>query len=145
MMVVQYRGKENLIFANKGRNKVRENLFFFKTRKLKTCLPSLKYFSLDLKSKNVHKIFRAGCNSTFVGQVVRHLTTRNDEHRRENSSVGQHLRQYGNDGTSAGMSWEVVDQANTNVRLLTLEELHIQKERPSINTRDGIRSRELTL
>ena len=54
--------------------------------------------------------------------------------------VGQHLSQCGIEGTVARMSWEVIDQANTNVKLLTLGALYISKERPRINTRDEFRS-----
>ena len=40
---------------------------------------------------------------------------------------------------------KIIDQAFSCINLLTLEALHIRKERPAINTRDGFRSRELTL
>ena len=38
-----------------------------------------------------------------------------------------------------------IDQANTNVKLQTLEALQIWKKRRRIKTRDGFRSRELAL
>ena len=76
--------------------------------------------------------------------MVRRLATRIDENRKEDSPVGKHLRQCGNEGLSAGMSMEVIDQANTNVKLLTLEARHIWKEKPRINTCDEFRGKELT-
>ena len=41
--------------------------------------------------------------------------------------------------------WKITDQASSSIKLLTLEALHIRKERPAINTRDNFRRRELTL
>ena len=43
------------------------------------------------------------------------------------------------------LKWEIIDQASSSIKLLTLEALHIRKKRPAINTRDEFRSRELTL
>ena len=39
----------------------------------------------------VYKLTCSGCNSTYVGQTVRLLATRVDEHRKDDSPVGQHL------------------------------------------------------
>ena len=51
MMVLQYRGKKSLIFANVVRDIIKAPIVF-NTRKLKTCLPSLKpSFPDELKSK----------------------------------------------------------------------------------------------
>ena len=75
-------------------------------------------FSRELKSKMVYKYSCSGCNSTYVGKTVQYLITRVVEHRKEDSLGGQNLRQCGNEGTSAVMSWEVIDEANTNVKLL---------------------------
>ena len=53
------------------------------TRNLKTCLLSLKTsFARELRSKVLYKLTCSGCNSTYVGQTVRHLATRVDEHRK---------------------------------------------------------------
>ena len=35
--------------------------------------------------------------------------------------LGQHLRHCVNGGTREEMSWEVIDQADTNVKLLTID------------------------
>ena len=113
---------------------------------MKTCMPSLKSsFSSELKSKVVYRIECCGCKSIYVGQTVRHLTTSIEEHRKEDIPVGQHLRQCGSESGGSEFNWKIIDQASSSIKLLTLEALHIKKERPAINTRDEFRSRELTL
>ena len=77
--------------------------------------------------------------------MVRHLTTRIEEHRKEDTPVGQHIRQYGSESGKSEFKWKIIDQASSRIKLLTLEALHIRKERPAINTRDEYGSRELTL
>ena len=93
----------------------------------------------------VYRFECCGCKSIYVGQTVRHLTTRIEEHRKEDTPVGQHIRQCGSEHGKADFNWIIIDQASSSFKLLTLEALHIRKERPAINTRDEFRSRELTL
>ena len=59
--------------------------------------------------------------------------------------VGQHQRQCSSDSGKSELNWKIIDQASSSIKLLTLEALHIRKERPSINTRDEFRSRKLTI
>ena len=60
----------------------------FRTRKLKTCLPSRKTsFDRELKAKVAYKLTCCGCNYTYADQTVQHLATRVDEL----CKVGQHL------------------------------------------------------
>ena len=109
-------------------------------------MPSLKSsFSSELKSKKVYRLECCGCKSIYVGQMVRHLTTRIEEHRKEDTPVGQHIRQCGSESGKSEFKWKIIDQASSSIKLLTLEALHIRKERSAINTRDEFRSRELTL
>ena len=49
------------------------------------------------------------------------------------------------EGNSADLRWEIIDRSNNQSKLLTLEAIHIRKEKPGLNTRDEFRSRELTL
>ena len=145
MLMVQYRGNQSQYFANRLR-KLTNVQVVFTTRKLQSCLPSLKSaFSNDLKSRVVYKLSCSGCTSTYVGQTVRHLTTRIEEHRKADSPVGLHLQQCQLEGNSADLSWEIIDRSNNQTKLLTLEAIHIRKEKPGLNTRDEFRSRELTL
>ena len=145
MLMVQYRGNQSQYFANRLR-KLTNVQVVFTTRKLQSCLPSLKSaFSNDLKSRVVYKLSCSGCTSTYVGQTVRHLITRIEEHKKVDSPVGLHLQQCQLEGNSADLSWEIIDRSNNQTKLLTLEAIHIRKEKPGLNTRDEFRSRELTL
>ena len=94
----------------------------------------------------MYKITCSGCNSTYVGQTVRHLATRVDEHRIGDSPVGQHLLVCKKEvGGTAELKSEIIDQTANTHKLLPLEALNIWSERPKINTHDEFRSRELTL
>ena len=144
---MQYRGNQSQCFANRLR-KLTNVQVVFTTRKLESCLPSLKSaFSNDLKLRVVYKLSCSGCTSTYVGQTVRHLTTRIEEHKKADSPVGLRLQQCQLEGSSADLSWEIIDRSNnhTKLQLLTLEAIHFRKEKPGLNTRDEFRSRELTL
>ena len=55
------------------------------------------------------------------------------------------IRQCGSERGKSEFNWKIIDQASSSIKLLTLEALHIRKERPAINTRDEFRSGELTL
>ena len=145
ILMVQYMGNHSQILAKKVRD-ITNSLIIFTTRKLKTCIPSLKSsFSSELKSKVVYRLECCGCKSIYVGQTVRHLTLRIEEHRKEDTPVGQHIRQCGIESGKSEFNWKIIDHASSSIKLLTLEALHIRKERPAVNTRDEFRSRELTL
>ena len=117
----------------------------FTTRKLEPCLLSLKTaFSNDLKSRVVYKLSCSESISTYVEQTVRHLTTRIEEHKKADTPVEFHLQQYQFEGNSADLSWEIIDRSNNQTKLLTLEAIHITKEKQGLNTRDELRSRELS-
>ena len=118
----------------------------FTTRKMKSCMPSLKSsFSSGLISKVVYRLECCGYKSIYVGQTVRHLTSRIEEHRKEDTPVGQQIRQCSSESGMSEFKWKIIDQASSNVKFCTLEALLISKERPAINPRDEFRSRELTL
>ena len=145
ILMVQYRWNHSQTLAKKVRD-ITNALIIFTTRKLKTCMPSLKSsFSSELKSKVVYRLECCGCKSIYVGQTVRHLTTRIEEHRKEDTPVGQHIRQCGSERGKSECNWKTFDQPSSSIKLFTLEALHIRKERPAINPRDEFRSRELTL
>ena len=116
----------------------------FTSSKMKICMISLKFsFSSEMKSKVVYRLECCGCKSIYVGQTVRQLTTRIEEHRKEDTPVGQQKRQCGSESGKSEFKWKIIEQTSSSIKLLTLEAL--RKERPAINTRDEFRSRELTL
>ena len=94
----------------------------------------------------MYKLKCCGCNSTYVGQTVRHLATRVDEHCKGDSAVGQHLLECNKEvGGTAELKSEIIDQTANTHKLLTLEALHIWREKPRISTRKEFGSREVTL
>ena len=129
LLTMQYRGNPSQLLAAKVRL-ISGAQIISTTRKLKTCLPSLKTsFAGELRSKVVYKLTCSECNSTYIDQTVRHLATRVDERCKGDSPVWQHLL----DGTAALKS-EIIDQTANTHKLLTLEALYICRERPKINT-----------
>ena len=142
ILMVQYRGNHSQSLAKKMRD-ITNAQIIFTTRKMKTYMHSVKYsFFSELKSKVVYKFEGCGYKSIYIDQMVPHLTTRFEEHRKEDTSDGQHIRQCGSE--SGKSKWKIIDQASSSIKLLTLEAMHIRKERPAINARDEIRSKELT-
>ena len=81
----------------------------------------------------------------YVGQIVRHLTIRNENNKKTDSPVSRHLQQGSLEGSSADPSLEINDRANSQTKLLTLAAKHTRKKKPGLNTRDECGSWELTL
>ena len=74
----------------------------------------------------VYKLTCSGCNSTYVGQTVRHLTTRVNKHRKGDSPVGKSLLECNREiGGTAELKSEIKHQKNNTHKLLTLEALLI--------------------
>ena len=142
-LVMQYRGKISDQFSRRLKNSTGSSVIFT-MRKLKTALPSLKAkIPRMLKSHVVYQIKCPGCQSSHVGQTTRHLSTRIREHSRKSSNVGEHLSHCGVALTEDNV--KIIDSSSSYSKLLTLEALHISKEKPKINTKEEYRSRELTL
>ena len=75
-MVVQYPGNVSLFFAILVRNIVKVTIAF-KTRRLKTFLPSLKTsFTLESISNISHQVSCFGCESNNDDKTVRYLSIR---------------------------------------------------------------------
>ena len=112
IMMVQYRGDQCQYFANRLQ-KLTKVQAVFTTRQLESCLPSLiSAFSNDLKSRVVYKLSCSGSTSAYVGQTVRHFTTRIEEHKKADSPVGLHLQQCHFEGSSVDLSWKIIDRSN---------------------------------
>ena len=125
-------------------NKIDPVQTIFTTRKLKSCLPSLKSsFDKELKS---HLVYELTCNerkSVNVGQTCRHITTRVAEHAKADSPMGTHAIECSGDKTAS--QWKILDQCGNQSKLMALEALYIRTLKPSINMLDKYQTRELTL
>ena len=118
----------------------------FTTRKLKSCLPSLKCpIPEELSSRVVYQLTCTGCKACYVGQTRRHFKTRLQEHRRDGSPVGAHLRDCGDDNFSPDFQCKILDRSIDTQNLLTLEALYISGKAPALNQREEYRQRQLTL
>ena len=140
---VQYRGNKTQSFASRLK-KMCDIQIIFTTRKLTTCLPTLKSpFDKNLKSNVVYKVTCNGCISTYVGQTSRHVITGISDYQKKDSPVGQHLAECC--GTTHNVKWEILDACRGFEKLMTIEAIYIKKLKPQSNTRDDYRGRELKL
>ena len=146
LLSVQYRGRDtdNLVRRlSKLATPIRTVLTL---RKMKTVLPSLKTpVPTLLRSRVVYKITCPGCESSYVGQTVRHLKARLSEHKNINSPVGAHFSGCISTEPIADDVSILCSTTRSDQFLMTLEALCIKEHRPNLNTRDEYRSRTLTL
>ena len=70
LLMVQYGGNQSQYFGNRLRNLTKDH------KKTSIMFTITEAFSFDLKSRVVYKLSCTECTSTYVGQTVRHLTTR---------------------------------------------------------------------
>ena len=102
-----------------------KNLFSFKNS-----IPSL------LKSCVVYEFSCAGCNSRYVGETTRHLSTRIKEHTHsdKNSHIYKHLHTSPHCKSKYNHScFRILDTANSPFSLKLKEALYIQKLKPDLN------------
>ena len=89
ILIIHYPDNHTESFANKVQNITVEQIMFT-TGKLKTCLPSLKSAYLgEFKTKMAYNLDCSGCKFIYVGETVKHLTTKVEERRKKNTHVGQ--------------------------------------------------------
>ena len=139
--VLQYRGNISSEFVKKP-NKIHPVQTIFTTRKLKSCLPSLKCsFDKDLKSHKVYETTCNGCKSIYVRQTCRHITTSLAERAKAGSQVGINEC----NGNETAFQWKILDHCGNQSKLMTLEALYIRLFKPTIIKRDNYRTRKLTL
>ena len=92
VIILQYRRAKRDKFAKKLK-RVCNATVIFTTRNMQTALPSLKSPKPKLLLSNVvYQITCPGCESSYVGQTTRHLTTRIQEHSRLSSHIADHLK-----------------------------------------------------
>ena len=92
----------------------------------------------------VKRIDCPGCDSSYVGQTVRHLQRRFREHIGNKGPMKTHFQTCGISCPSNDII-KILDRNSSPPRLLTLEALYINEYKPEINTKDEYRSRTLTL
>ena len=115
-------------------------------RKLKTVLPSLKpSIEKSFKSGIVYQITCPRCKSRYVGQSVRHLLTRINEHSRKSTPVGSHFQLCNKSTISMDSDVEILDNCNSQRQLLIKEALFINSIKPNLNTKDEYRSHTLVI
>ena len=144
-VTMQYRGKCTEDYA-RALHKIKAPCIIIMTlKKLKTVLPSLKPpVEKLIRSGVVYELTCPRCSACYVGQTGRQLQHRFKEHLLRASPVKTHLASCRTtlveddvrilQSTSKGESF-----------LLTLEALYIRERKPTINTRDEYRSRELII
>ena len=145
---LQYRGKpcENYVQSMRIRGapcKVALTL-----RKLKTVLPSLKVdVEKRLRSRVVYNLSCSRCQARYVGQTDRHLLTRFKEHLRPSEPFGKHIRLCGVSPSFENSNDVSVLQSTSRsvVFLETFEALWQREVKPTINTKDEYKRRELTI
>ena len=107
----------------------------FTSFKIKISITAKDCVPRSLRSNIVYKFTCAECNSVYVGETSRHLSTRVREYlfSDKNSHVHKHLK-----GSSACREagdekcFAVLDSANTAYKLKIKEALHIMWEGPNL-------------
>ena len=145
MLMLQYRGKCSEDYARALHKSNAPCSIVMTLRKLKTVLPSLKPpVERLLKSRVVYKFTCSRCAACYVGKTSRHLQTRYKEHLKESAPMKKHLNECNVESTSDDII--ILHQsARSENYLLTLEALYIREYKPTINTKDEYRQRELTI
>ena len=90
----------------------------------------------SLRSCVVYKFTCAECNSVYVGETSRHISTRVREHlfSDKNSHIFKHLQSSDACKNACNETcFKVIDSARTHYQLKIKEALHIMWEGPSLN------------
>ena len=93
-----------------------------------------------LKSLVVYKIKCETCNQCYIGKTERILTHRIKEHNnsKKESAIQTHKRLNPTHQIDAS-NIEIIDRADTNFKLMLKEMLHINKQKPELNTQPPTR------
>ena len=148
MVFLQYRGKitEEYVRALHKLNAPCKPILTL--RKLKTILPTLKVqVDKECRARIVYKVSCPRCKACYVGQTDRHYLIRFREHCQPSRPFGKHIRLCG-----VSLAFDnkehvsIIQSTHRSIPFLEALEALWQKEiRPTINTKDEYRSRELTI
>ena len=103
-----------------------------------SCLFSTKdVIPSTLRSRVVYKFTCAGCNTRYIGETIRHFSTRIAEHLSKDkaSHVFKHINSSSNCKNSASSDcFVILDSANNNYELKIKEALYIDSLKPELNS-----------
>ena len=108
----------------------------FSSLKIKNLIKIKDSVPRSLRSCVVYKFTRAGCNSVYVGEMCRHISTRIHEHlfTDKNSHIYKHLQgSKACRGSCNDSCFKIIDSAKTYHQLKIKEALHILWEGPDSN------------
>ena len=146
LLFIQFRGRVSEKFENVLRKLGAPCKVVFTLKKVKMLLPSLKpKVEKSLKSWLVYKISCSRCKSCYVGQTIRHLTTRCKEHSRPSTPVSSHMISCNYQPTIEDDVTIVANFTKSQKHLETLKALCINELKPGINTKDEYRSHTLVI
>ena len=96
LFFINYRGKATDKLAHSYKKLNAPCKVIMTTRKIKTCLPSLKpSVPRMLLSNVVYQLVCSGCESSYVGQTVRHIQSRVREHLGSRGTMKAHFEKCG--------------------------------------------------
>ena len=147
MLKVQYRGSVTDKFVKTLFEVKAPVIPVITIRKIRTFVSTIKPKVPDeIVSRVVYRIECPSCEACYVGQTDRHVRTRFGEHKtKRNEPVRKHFEPCaGRKAVFSDMS--ILHRTTNSVAFLeTLEALYIREIKPTLNTRDEWRSRELTI
>ncbi len=147
MMKVQYRGAITDKFVKTLYEAHAPVVAVITLRKIRTFISPLKVKVPDeIASRVVYKITCPGCHACYVGQTDRHSRTRFGELKTKRSGpVRNHFEVCVNRKLESS-DMTILHKTTGSIAFLeTLEALYIRELKPTLNTRDEWRSRELTI
>ena len=143
LFFVNYRGKPTEKLANSFKKLNAPCKIIMTLNKTKNAVSSLKATVPSMLQSNVvYKISCPQCELSYVGQTARHLQQRFREHTGNKGLIKIHFDSCGLKPDFNNI--KILGKAQGN-KLLTLEALFIAEIKPSLNTKDEYRSRELKL
>ena len=95
----------------------------------------------DLTFTETYEIKYPACAEAYIGQTVRHLSTRLKEHGMKNAPDNLHFRACKQTLTNDDAT--IIDAIADPVTHLDLEAVHIKRKKPRINTKDEFKSHTL--
>ena len=147
LVFIEYRGKVTEDYCRALRKADAPCQPVLTLRKLKTVLPSLKP-AIDhcVRSHLVYQITCPRCNSRYIGKTDQYLKVRLQKHKCPSQPVGKHLRNCDALNEVKVKDVKILAASTRGEQyLLTLEALWQKEERPTINTKDEYKKRELVI